>query len=245
VTPTRIARDVSTVAVAGIAAWSSWSHMVAVALRFGERPEVAYVLPLSVDGMLVVASAAMVEDKRAGRRVRWSARTAFAVGVAASVAANIAAAEPSLGARIVAAWPAVALLLVVEMLTRSQPALRNDRRTSDVARPQQPPAFDTASAPPLESHLSDSATEAKQAQRSRVADSPTSDQLAAPLRRTTRRKGMTGHAERTADVVARLRAERPQASLAELALAAGVSERHVRRLAAVKPEDAGEPADGS
>ena len=73
-TPTRLARDVSTVAVAGIAAWSSWSHMVAVALRFGERPEVAYVLPLSVDGMLVVASAAMVEDKRAGRRVRWSAR---------------------------------------------------------------------------------------------------------------------------------------------------------------------------
>ncbi|MFV2104272.1 DUF2637 domain-containing protein [Micromonospora sp. LOL_024] len=76
--------------MAGIAAWSSWSHMVAVALKFGERPEVAYVLPLSVDGMLVVASAAMVEDKRAGRRVRLSARTAFAVGVAASMAANIA-----------------------------------------------------------------------------------------------------------------------------------------------------------
>jgi len=35
--------------------------MVAVALRFGERPEVAYVLPLSVDGMLIVASAAMVD----------------------------------------------------------------------------------------------------------------------------------------------------------------------------------------
>ena len=43
--------------------------------------------------------------------MRWSAPTAFAVGVAVSVAA-----EPSLGARIVPAWPAVALLLVVEML---------------------------------------------------------------------------------------------------------------------------------
>jgi hypothetical protein len=32
------------------------------------------------------------------------------------------------------------------------------------------------------------------------------------------------------DVVARLRAERPQARLAELATAAGVSQRHVRRL---------------
>ncbi|WP_249715210.1 DUF2637 domain-containing protein, partial [Rhizomonospora bruguierae] len=93
-----------------------------MASRFGERPEVAYVLPLSVDGMLVVASAAMVKDKRAGRRVRWSARTAFVVGVAASVGANIAAAMPSPGAHIVAAWPAVALLLVVGMLTRLRPA---------------------------------------------------------------------------------------------------------------------------
>lgn len=50
------------------------------------------MLPLSVDGMLVVASAAMVEDKRAGRTVRWSAQTAFAVEMTASVAADIAAA---------------------------------------------------------------------------------------------------------------------------------------------------------
>ena len=63
----------------------------------------------------------MVEDKRSGRNVRWSARIAFAAGVAASVAANIAAAHPTLGARIVAAWPAVAMLLVVEMLSRARP----------------------------------------------------------------------------------------------------------------------------
>ncbi|MDW5330642.1 DUF2637 domain-containing protein [Plantactinospora sp. KLBMP9567] len=241
-TPTRLARDVSTVAVAGIAAWSSWSHMVAVALRFGERPEVAYVLPLSVDGMLVVASAAMVEDKRAGRRVRWSARTAFAVGVAASVAANIAAAEPSLGARIVAAWPAVALLLVVEMLTRAQPAWGNDHRASDTA---QPPVSDTVSASPQVSLPLEVVTEMKEAQRTGVADGPATSQVSAPLRRRpSRRKRVTGRAERTADVVARLRAERPQASPAELALAAGVSERHVRRLVAEKPEDA-QPAESS
>jgi hypothetical protein len=85
--------------------------MVHVALHYGERPEVAYVLPLSVDGMLVVASAAMVQDRRARRPVRWSARLAFLTGVTASVAANIAAAQPILGARVVAAWPAIALLL--------------------------------------------------------------------------------------------------------------------------------------
>jgi hypothetical protein len=53
----------------------------------------------------------------AGRDVRWSARIAFVVGVAASVAANIAAAHPTVGARIVAAWPALAMLLVVEILS--------------------------------------------------------------------------------------------------------------------------------
>jgi hypothetical protein len=68
--------------------------------------------------MLVVASVAMVDDKRTARRVRPTARVAFTTGVIASVAANIAAAHPSVGARIVAAWPALALLLVVEMLSR-------------------------------------------------------------------------------------------------------------------------------
>jgi len=116
---TRLARNLSAGVVATIAAWSSYSHMVHVALRFGERAEVAYVLPLSVDGMLVVASAAMVDDKRSGRTVRWSARAAFVVGVVASIAANVTAAHPSVGARIVAGWPALALLLVVEMLSRS------------------------------------------------------------------------------------------------------------------------------
>src|SRR5215207_2282241 len=95
---TRSARNVSAAVVAGIAAWSSYSHMVHVALRFGERPEVAYVLPFSVDGMLVVSATAMVDDKRSGRRVRPAARVAFTAGVLASIAANIAAAEPTAGA---------------------------------------------------------------------------------------------------------------------------------------------------
>jgi hypothetical protein len=43
---------------------------------------------------------------------------AFVLGVGASIAANIAAAHPTAGARMVAAWPALALLLVVEMLAR-------------------------------------------------------------------------------------------------------------------------------
>lgn len=40
----RLARNVSAGMVAAIAAWSSYSHMTEVALRLGQRPEVAYVL---------------------------------------------------------------------------------------------------------------------------------------------------------------------------------------------------------
>lgn len=48
----------------------------------------------------------------------WVSWTAFALGVSASVAANIAHAEPSTTGRLVAAWPPLALLLTVEMLSR-------------------------------------------------------------------------------------------------------------------------------
>jgi AraC-like DNA-binding protein len=198
--------------------------MVHVAQRYGERPEVAYVLPISVDGMLIVASAAMVEDKRNGHRVRWSARIAFAAGVAASVAANIAAAQPTIGARIVAAWPAVAMLLVVEMLSRAKPANPGtdtappnednaDGRTDDPASmalgesltDPAKPLSDPAPKPPLS-----------------VQDDPPTDTSHGARRR--RRSGLT------ADAVARMLAERPDARPADIAREAGVSERHIRRL---------------
>jgi hypothetical protein len=114
----RTARNTSAAAVAAIAAWSSYSHMVHVALAYGEPPQVAYALPFSVDGMLIVATIVMVDDKHRTGRVRPMARLAFTAGVIASIAANIAAAHPTTGARIVDAWPAIALLLVVEMLAR-------------------------------------------------------------------------------------------------------------------------------
>jgi len=115
--------------VALITAWSSYWHMVTVALRYGERSEVAYVLPLSVDGVLTVAAIVMADDRREQRPVRPVAKVAFVAGLAASVAANVAAAHPSLGGRLIAAWPAIALLLIVEMLVYVRP---------DAATPAQP-----------------------------------------------------------------------------------------------------------
>jgi hypothetical protein len=67
-------------------------------------------------------------------------RVAFAAGVAASIAANIAAAQPTWGARVVAAWPALALLLVVEMLSRAG-------RTHQATAPAAEAVAEPASAP--------------------------------------------------------------------------------------------------
>jgi hypothetical protein len=54
-------RIAATTVIAGIAGWVSYWHMTAVAARYGEAPTSAYLLPISVDGLIVVASICLVE----------------------------------------------------------------------------------------------------------------------------------------------------------------------------------------
>jgi hypothetical protein len=54
-------RFVATAIIAGIAAWVSYWHMAGVASRYGETGASPYLLPLSVDGLIVVASICLVE----------------------------------------------------------------------------------------------------------------------------------------------------------------------------------------
>jgi hypothetical protein len=67
-------RMLATTAIAGIAAWVSYWHMVSVCARYGESPTSAHLIPFSVDGVVVVASVCLVEI--AGRlRVALDAAT--------------------------------------------------------------------------------------------------------------------------------------------------------------------------
>ncbi|MFV2102095.1 DUF2637 domain-containing protein [Micromonospora sp. LOL_024] len=52
------------------------------------------------------------------RRLRWAVRATLALGVAASVAANVLHARPNPISQIIAAWPPLALLLTVELISR-------------------------------------------------------------------------------------------------------------------------------
>ena len=54
-------RLVATAAIAAIAAWVSYWHMTGVAARYGEVGAAPYLIPLSVDGLVVVASVCLVE----------------------------------------------------------------------------------------------------------------------------------------------------------------------------------------
>jgi hypothetical protein len=56
-----VARMAATAVIAGIAAWVSYWHMAGVASRYGESGASPYLLPVSVDGLIVVASISLVE----------------------------------------------------------------------------------------------------------------------------------------------------------------------------------------
>jgi len=105
--------------VATVAAIVSFEHMREVAARAGEGWR-AWLLPLSVDGLVVAASMVLLTRHRAGLpggRLAWSALLG---GVGASLAANVAAAEPATTARVVAAWPALAFAVAFELLLQQR-----------------------------------------------------------------------------------------------------------------------------
>jgi hypothetical protein len=54
-------RLVAAGAISAIAAWVSYWHMVGVVARYGETGASPYLMPFSVDGLIVVASICLVE----------------------------------------------------------------------------------------------------------------------------------------------------------------------------------------
>jgi len=82
----------------------------------------AWLLPISVDGLAVAASMTMLVRRRAGHRAGTLPWAALLLGLGASLAANVAAAEPTVVGRLVAAWPPVGLLLSYELLMQQHGA---------------------------------------------------------------------------------------------------------------------------
>jgi hypothetical protein len=107
-------------AVAVVAGAASYDHQQFLAELAGEG-WLAYLFPVSVDGLTVAASMSMLVRRRANEPAGTLAWCALLLGLAASLAANVIAADPSLVdpvlvRRVVAAWPPLALGLSFELL---------------------------------------------------------------------------------------------------------------------------------
>ncbi|MDT5028295.1 MAG: hypothetical protein QOE61_4721 [Micromonosporaceae bacterium] len=94
-----VVRVFATAAIAGIAAWVSYWHMSAVASQYGERGASGYLLPITVDGLIVVGSVSLVELAGRIRAVED-----------APAAAPMAAAIPAVAAPAIVPAPAAPLM---------------------------------------------------------------------------------------------------------------------------------------
>jgi hypothetical protein len=101
-----------------IAGTVSYLHMHTLVALHGQPGWVTALTPLSVDEMIVAASTTLLADSRSGRKGGVLPWVLLVVGSLASLAANVAVAEPSVIGRVIAAWPSFALTASYELLTR-------------------------------------------------------------------------------------------------------------------------------
>jgi len=130
--------------LAGIAGAISYSHMRILAAAHGDTGWHAHAFPLTIDGVEIVASLVLLADRRAGRRSGWLPWAALVIGTAASLAANIANADTGTISRIIAGWPALALLIAVKLLS----GILEHRPAADDPAAVPSPAAGAASATP-------------------------------------------------------------------------------------------------
>lgn len=118
---------VAVVVVAVIAAVVSYSHMQQLAAGVGEAWR-SWLIPLSIDGLVVAASMVLVTRRRRGVGGGGLAWCALGGGVGASLAANMADARPDPTAVLVAGWPAVAFAVALELLLQQRRAEDHEQR---------------------------------------------------------------------------------------------------------------------
>jgi len=121
--------------LAGIAGAISYSHMRQLAQEHGQAGWQAHAFPLSVEGVEIVASLVLLADRRAGRRSGRLPWAALAIGTAGNLAANVATAGPGSVSRLIAGWPALALLIAVKLLSGMLDCDASRRPVAVLSRP--------------------------------------------------------------------------------------------------------------
>lgn len=111
--------------VAAIAAIVSYVHVASLALRYGQPPLAAYLLPISIDGLVATSSLVMLRAARSAVSAPWLARGGLVLAVVATLACNVAYGLPhGWPGALLSGWPAVAFIVAAEMaisMTRRRP----------------------------------------------------------------------------------------------------------------------------
>ena len=129
--------------IAGIVAAISYEHEYLLASRNGQVNWVSDVLPVSVDGMIVVASVAFLWGAAQKAGQLWRPGIVLGVGVAATVAANLLAGYRYAWLRpAVSAWSGVAIVAVADVVMWYVSARRK------LARPEESQRRAGCSCPP-------------------------------------------------------------------------------------------------
>ena len=113
----RLSTAAAVLAVAGIAAYVSYWHAYAVVRAHGETGITARLEPATIDGLVYASSMVVLYAARHRVPVPCLARWLLALGIAATLTANIAQgwSHGPVGA-VVAAWPAVSFVGSYELL---------------------------------------------------------------------------------------------------------------------------------
>jgi len=105
------------IGVAAVAAVASYEHAYALVRAHGEAGWTARLVPLTVDGLIYASSMVMLDSARRKVPVPALARWLLGLGIATTLAANVAhGLGHGLIGGAVAAWPAVALVGSYELL---------------------------------------------------------------------------------------------------------------------------------
>jgi hypothetical protein len=121
-TADRVIRYSTVTAVAAVglaAAVLSYRHQFELAAGHGESELTAKLIPISIDGLLLAGTLAVLDASRRQTGHAWAARVTVGLGVAMTMWANIV---HGLGfgwtGIIISGWPPVALMAAIEVLAR-------------------------------------------------------------------------------------------------------------------------------
>lgn len=115
--PVLLMAGISGAVVAAVAIYASYSHMHDLVLLTGEDEDLARIVPASIDALVIFAAAVAWAQRRAGEKVHPMAPAAGWIAGGVSLSANVVSKWPAVAtsplARVlVAAWPAIAVIVM-------------------------------------------------------------------------------------------------------------------------------------